>query len=295
MNQQKKIPFNLFSIKTVAGTAVFVLFCGLFLSSCVAEDKSLKVMNYNIRVGVGGAKERLPVREGLNRVKNVVEDISPDVLFTQETEKGAGRTDYVDQIDWFMTELNFQHGGFAPAIKEATWEYGVAVFSKFDSKTSVRRIKLFKPDYSETHPEYPDYFSEQRVLCEFKQEIDGQLVYFYNTHLGLTADQRQKQIEEIASIIREVSDEPVILGGDFNAEADAPEMAPLHELMSEAFSAADVPREERKTFPGGLAPNKAIDTFFVTDSVEIKDVWTVRDETLASDHNPVIMEVIITK
>ncbi len=295
MNQQKKIPFNLFSIKAVAGATVFILCCGLFLSSCVAEDKPLKVMTYNIRVGVGGGQERLPVREGLGRLKNVVDDISPDVLFTQETEKGAGRTDYLDQINWVMTELDFQHGGFAPAIKEATWEYGVAVFSKFDSKTSVRRIKLYKPDYSETHPEYPDYFSEQRVLCEFKQKTGDQLVYFYNTHLGLTADQREKQIQEIASIIREVSGEPVILGGDFNAEPDAPEMAPLHELMTEAFAAAGVPGEESKTYPGGPAPNKAIDTFFVTGSVQIKDVRTIRDKTLASDHNPVIMEVIIKK
>ena len=259
--------------------------------ACESGFADVRVMTYNIRVGVGGAAERLPAEEGLEKVARIVEQCNPDVLLIQEIEKGAKRSGYVDEVTWLMRRLDYPHAAFGPAIREATWNYGVAIFSRYPSKVSSQRTRLFKPDYRASHPEYPAHYSEQRVLLRATTLVQGATVNFFCTHLGLTPDQRKRQVEEIVERLEGYAS-PCVLGGDFNALPDSAEMEPLRVHLQDALDAFSVPVEKRLSYPA-KKPKRAIDAIFVSQDIEVRSAKVIADETLASDHLPVLVELRI--
>ena len=254
------------------------------------ENPTLTVMSYNIRVGVGGGAQRLPAAEGLEKVARVIERYKPDVLLVQEIEKGAERTQGLNEVDWLRRRLDFTSAAFAPAIRDGSWSYGVALFGRFQAQVSSGTYLLYKPDYSESHPEYPAYYSEQRVLLRATGCIGDTTLSFYCTHLGLTADQRERQVQDILQHLERES-HPIILGGDFNAQPGSAELKPLRERYRDVFEVLSVPMEQRWSFPAGTSPKRAIDTIFVSPGIEVLRAFVIRDESLASDHNPVVAEL----
>lgn len=256
----------------------------------IPPGKTVTVMSYNIRVGVGGGEERLPAAEGLEKVARVIERYAPDVLLVQEIDKGAERTQGLNEVDWLIRRLDFTHAAFAPAISDGSWSYGVGIFGRFPAKVSSQRYLLYKPDYSESHPDYPDYYSEQRVLLRATTCIEGTTLSLYCTHLGLTPDQRERQVEDILQHLDRES-HPIILGGDFNARPGSVELKPLADRYRDVFEVLEVPMEQRRSFPAGATPKRAIDTIFVSPEIEVLRAFVVRDESLASDHNPVVIEL----
>lgn len=260
----------------------------------VGKKMQLKIMTHNIRAGFGGERERLPVKVGLERVAKVAEGIDPDVILLQEVEKDAPRTEEINEAEWLKDRLGFDVSTYADADYSHNRTIGNAVLIKSGNLSESETYLLFKPDYSESHPEYPDYYSEQRVLNRTTACFNGIEVNFFCTHLGLTQEQRDKQVADILEVMKDYP-QNCILGGDFNATLDAPEMQPLMEQFNEAFATLNVPGEERLTFPGGAEPTKAIDLFFTTKDIEINAVRVLRDETLASDHNPVVLTVTVAE
>ena len=255
--------------------------------SAKVEYKKVKVMSYNIKVGVGGDKKQLTAEQGLEKVAKIIERYDPDILLVQEIEKGAKRTQYVDELTWLMHRLDYTNSAFAPAIIDSTWNYGVAVFDRYPHKHASQKIKLYKPDYSESHPEYPGYYSEQRVLLRAQVNIKGATVNVFCTHLGLTPDQRERQVKEIMDRLDEW-DCPFILGGDFNAKPGSKEIMLLNEKYQNAFEVLNIPLAKRFSFPAGKSPEDAIDKFFVSPDIKVLKAKVIRDGTLASDHNPII-------
>lgn len=272
-----------------------ILFMVLFLASIVHSEESinqpeLSVMCYNIKVGVGGGKKRLFAEEGLDKVAEIVEKYNPDILLVQEIEMGAKRSQFLDEPQFLKTKLGFESYAFAPAIQSGTWSYGVAIFLKNGKVLSEKKHLLFKPDYSKTHPDYPGYYSEQRTLLEVAAKIQGKNISLFSTHLGLTSDQRKKQVETILGVIKEKKG-LVILGGDFNAEPDTPERTLLKTKLTDSFF--QLSPANQLSFPAGLSPEKAIDTIYVSEGIEVLESFVIRDETLASDHNPIFVRLKI--
>jgi endonuclease/exonuclease/phosphatase family metal-dependent hydrolase len=255
---------------------------------------TLKVMTYNIRIGAGGGEWPADPREfKLEPVARVIAQLQPDLVGLQEVDRFRPRSAGMDQPALLSERLQM-NAVFAPAYTVPVGsmpdeEYGVALLAKYRALPHSR-FPLYKPDYRQSHPQYPDYYSEQRVLLYAPVPIHGRTVHVFVTHLGLTVDQRERQISQIAEITSKYTG-PKLLMGDFNAEPVEPAMALLRKQFQDALELAGATPEMRKSFPCGRQPKVAIDYIFASKEFKVVSARVVRDTSLASDHNPVIVEL----
>lgn len=278
--------------------SLICLAVGLLLSACSSPQRDqpvrLKVMSYNVRIGVGGGEWHTdPKRISLEPVARVIAEHAPDIVGLQEVDQFRKRSGGMNQPAWLAERLNMNIA-FVPAYTVPTGgpedeHYGVAVLAR-QPVLPAQRVPLYKPDYRQSHPQYPDYFSEQRVVLVSPVKIGSRQIHVLVTHLGLTADQREQQIREIAATAARIPG-PKILLGDFNAEPDEPAMRELQASFQDALTAVQATPEERKSYPGGLQPKNAIDYIFVSPEFRVISASVIRDATLASDHNPVVAEL----
>jgi hypothetical protein len=114
-----------------------------------------------------------------------------------------------------------------------------------------------------------------RSLARVTVSIQGTTVHFFNTHTGSGAI--AEQVQTITGIIEDYTalQEPVILGGDFNATWQSPDMAPLRQHLEDVFVVLSI-------------PVNSIDTFYISPEVTAHAAEVFHDETYASDHDPVI-------
>jgi endonuclease/exonuclease/phosphatase family metal-dependent hydrolase len=189
-------------------------------------------MTYNVRIGVGGGPWHTePARISLEPVARLIEEHAPDLIGLQEVDQARQRSGRMDQPAFLSARLKMSVE-FVPAYTVAVThgmdeKYGVAMLSR-GRIVSSERIPLFKPDYSR-ETKYPDYYSEQRVLMHAEVLIEGWKVHVFVTHLGLTEDQREKQLKQIAETAARFEG-PKILMGDFNANPSEPAMKFLEPL-----------------------------------------------------------------
>src|SRR5712691_8356425 len=81
----------------------------------------LRVMTYNIHVGVGMDKKL-----DLQRIADVINDQHPDLVGLQEVDRGVERTQRIDEIAEIakMTEMDY---AFAFNLRYQGGQYGVAI------------------------------------------------------------------------------------------------------------------------------------------------------------------------
>lgn len=254
----------------------------------------LKLMTYNIRIGIGGGEwNGNPTNINLEPVAKIISEHTPDFVGLEEVDRFRKRSGGMNQPKWLSERLSlnvaFQPAYTVPVPGKPEEAYGIGLLS-LNAIQSSERFALFKPDYSKTHPEYPDYYSEQRALLHAQVVVDSRLLHVFVTHLGLTADQREKQIRQIAETMARYKG-PKILLGDFNASPDDPEMVPLFREYRDALGEAGVRGDARKSFPVGEKSKEAIDYIFLSKDFHVVSAQVIRDTSLASDHNPVIAEV----
>jgi endonuclease/exonuclease/phosphatase family metal-dependent hydrolase len=203
----------------------------------------LRLMTYNIRIGVGGGNwDGNPAKINLLPIAKIISDHDVDFVGLQEVDCFRKRSGGLNQPKWFSEQLRmnlaFQPAYSVPTNLGLDEEYGVALLSPHWIH-SFERFTLFKPDYSKSHPNYPDYYSEQRVLLHALMSIGTQRFHVFVTHLGLTEDQREEQIRQIVDIMSRFAG-PKILLGDLNAEPTSAEMAPLFEEYRDVLSETGV-------------------------------------------------------
>lgn len=255
-------------------------------------------MTYNIRIGKGGGEwNNDPQKVDLKPVAELIAIQRPDIVGVQEVDRFRERTAQMDQPVKLAEQLRMTWA-FQPAYTVAVGtrpdeQYGIGVLSRFPLQ-SGERFRLFKPDYSKSFPQYPDYYSEQRALLHTTVSVAGRTVHLFVTHLGLTVDQRERQIAEILGITSRFPG-PKILMGDFNAPPKEPAMKLLSLAFHDTLTAAGTTAEQRKSYPAGDTPREAIDYIFVSHEFRVSSSRVIRDATLASDHNPVIAEVELLK
>jgi endonuclease/exonuclease/phosphatase family metal-dependent hydrolase len=122
-------------------------------------------------------------------------------------------------------------------------------------------------------------------------DLAGARVHVYATHFDYRPDPavRRTQVEETARIMAADGDVRQVLLGDLNAGPDAPELAPLWERLTDAWSVTYGPGGE--TFLADK-PVKRIDYVAVSRGLAVTgcDVPV----TLASDHRPVVADLAVT-
>jgi endonuclease/exonuclease/phosphatase family metal-dependent hydrolase len=258
-------------VLALLGTALFGV-TGWHLSpSASAAKRTLRVMTYNIHVGVGMDKKL-----DLQRIADVIRKEHPDLVGLQEVDRGVKRTDGRDEISELakMTEMQF---AFAHNLDYQGGQYGVAILSRFP-------IGLIDHRKYENKRE-----AERRGMIRIQVDVGGRIVNFVTTHLDYQyEDGRIFETEQMLAFLRDVKD-PIIIVGDFN---DDP-AGSAYKLMLSKFDDAWIrsgARESGLTYPADK-PEKRIDYIFTrqSDGIKAKKSWVV--STLASDHLPVMVEL----
>lgn len=237
--------------------------CGLLAK----EPVPFKVMTYNIRFGELATLEQLA--DFINREK-------PDLVALQEVDwmTERDRAPHQHHKD-FITELGYRTGMFSlygKTIPHANGLYGIGILTR---KPYINVKKVILPKAANV--------TEYRALLMAEIEITpGDTLVFASTHLDYSSP--QAKMDQVKAILKEVSTVtyPVLIGGDFNAHPDTPEIAMFKDW---AVCCNPLPTVPAKT------PKNKIDYLFGYP----KQVWTVLSSTTIqselSDHLPIVSEI----
>ncbi|MET8216860.1 endonuclease/exonuclease/phosphatase family protein [Streptomyces hirsutus] len=244
----------------------------------------LRVATYNIHAGAG--------EDGvfdLDRTARALRDLDADVVGLQEVDVHWGdRSDFVDEARALAGKLGMRVF-FAPiydldpaAEGGERRQYGVAVLSRYPvteaENHEITRLSTRTPD---PVPAPMPGFAEVTV------NVRGAQVHVYSTHLDHRADPsvREAQVADMLDVLA-ADRGPKILVGDFNAEATAPELAPLWQRLRDADPGGG------GTYPA-VDPVKRIDLVAVSPDITVAGAEAVATE--ASDHRPVVTDLRIRR
>lgn len=228
----------------------------------------LRVMTYNIHVGVGTDKKL-----NLARVAEVIKREGPDLVGLQEVDRGVERTKRVDQIAE-LARLTRMEYAFAFNLRYQGGQYGVAVLSKFPILSiDHRRYKHLRE-------------AERRGFLRVEISVGGRTVNFVTTHLDYRdADNRLYETGQLIAALDRVTT-PLIVLGDFNDEPDGASYG----LMLQRFADAWLPAGAGAglTYPADK-PVKRIDYIFHNSALRARRSWIPPTE--ASDHLPLVADL----
>jgi endonuclease/exonuclease/phosphatase family metal-dependent hydrolase len=236
-----------------------------------AFDHKLRVMTYNIHVGVGMDKKL-----DLGRIAEV---IKPSASRSRGIAGSGSRRSAHQRVDEIAEIAKLTHMEYAFAFNLAYQggQYGVAILSRLPIIATDHR--LFK-NLRE---------AERRGFIRAEVDFHGRKLNFATTHLDYQFDDgRQFEVRQLLDALKEVSG-PLIVVGDFN---DTPDGG-AYKLMRERFDDAWMGNAD--TIPGfsypADKPAKRIDYILLRngDNVRTRRSWVV--STLASDHIPVIADL----
>jgi endonuclease/exonuclease/phosphatase family metal-dependent hydrolase len=241
----------------------------------------LKVMSYNIHVGVGMDK-----KQDLGRIAEVIRRYRVDLVGLQEVDRGVERTGRVDEIRE-LARLTGMDYAFAHNLDYQGGQYGVAVLSRF-------------PILAIDHRRFANRRErERRGFIRVEVEVGGRRLNFVTTHLDYQwADGRLFETQQLLKALGDVRG-PLVVTGDFNEEP----RGGSYELMLRAGfvdgwrrvcpACAEDPAGGA-TYPADK-PAKRIDYVFYRGMGEDQppakneDASATVANTLASDHRPLVV------
>lgn len=228
----------------------------------------LRVMSYNIHVGIGMDKKL-----DLARIAEVIKQQRADIVGLQEVDRGVERTGRVDEIRE-LARLTGMDYAFAHNLDYQGGQYGVAVLSRF-------------PILSIDHQRFANRRErERRGFIRVEVEVAGRRLNFVTTHLDYQfLDGRIFETEQLLKALEGVRG-PVIVAGDFNEE---PPGGAYEMMLKAGFTDGWTPQTTPGlTYPADK-PSKRIDYVFHRGlGPDVHAAATVPD-TLASDHRPLFV------
>ncbi|NND99353.1 MAG: endonuclease [Pirellulaceae bacterium] len=245
-----------------------------FPSSSLFADQpaTIRVLTYNIHHGEG-----VDGKLDLDRIANVIRSASPDVVFLQEVDQNAKRSDDVDQPAE-LAKLTGMHVVFGANIPLQGGHYGNAILSKFPITESDNVLLPNRND------------GEQRGVLTATTMLGGMPVRIYATHFDhrRNDEERYASAKRVNELVGQQPPEPALFGGDIN---DVRSSRVIKELQKEWRIAGNV---EQPTIPVGN-PERQIDFVFSRPSNRWKTSETkVLGETVASDHRPLLVILELT-
>lgn len=228
----------------------------------VQAQHTLRLMTYNIK-NANGMDDIC----SFQRVANVINNASPDVVAIQEVDSMTRRSGQ-KYVLGEIAECTQMHACFAPAIEFEGGKYGIGLLTK---QVPLRLQTIPLPGREE---------ARTLILAEFEDYI------YCCTHLSLTEEDRMKSLEIVKSLIASYK-KPLFLAGDMNAE---PESDFIKELQKD-FQILSNP--EKHTYPAPdpketidyIAASKQNATGFAVISARVVN------EPMASDHRPILVEL----
>jgi endonuclease/exonuclease/phosphatase family metal-dependent hydrolase len=250
----------------------------------------LRVATYNIAAGVG-----MDRRFDVGRQIETLRALDADVIGLQEVDvHWSARSQWRDLATEIADGLgmNVFFGpiyDFDPlADGQPRRQFGIAILSRYPILYAenhwITRLSTQVPNpVPEPAPGFP----------EVVVNVSGAHVHLYSTHLDYRGDPtvRKLQVADMLRIMSEDQGQRQILIGDLNARPNAPELAPLWQYLTDAWAAAKG-TEPGFTYPTN-APDRRIDYITVTPRVAVQSARV--PYTVASDHLPVVADLIVTR
>lgn len=270
------------AFRQTATIFIFVLavFCdGQFVAGQVAVERnapsfaSIRVMSYNIHHGRGGDDQ-----VDLERIAKVIASAQPDIVAIQEVDDRTQRTNLVDQTE-VLAKLVGMQGLFVHQIDFEGGRYGQAILCRFPM-TDLQLHWL---------PGTPE--RERRMAGSVNVSLGSRDILFVTTHLHHANDSiRELQAKHLNQVFA-FGDSPartVVLAGDLNA---VPESETLR-ILADRWKSATSGRKDALTFPAS-APGRQLDyvLYRSNSNIEVGEA-NVIDEAMASDHRPLLVELL---
>ncbi len=272
-------------------TMVIILMSGgfTFAFHSIKVDESgldpgdmLTVVTYNIHHGFSNSGRMDPVPH-----LEVLKDLDPDIIFLQEADSLRIVEGNVDPGAYLANKLGMYYfRGAKPGLGNP----GTGILSRFPLK-DLEIIELRSDDIS-------------RIAVRCIADLGSKEVGLINVHFGLEENERKMQFEDLFSLISEMKNMTLIVGGDLNTHPDEEMIIPLdqesfgggvqinrttYDLRS-AWHSTEEGWEDpsRPTFPAeGLDLEKEhIDYIMVTSDLEVMEAG-IGSGKGASDHRPV--------
>lgn len=221
-------------------------------------NKKIKIMSYNIHSG-----KDLFMLQSLDKIIRFIKEEDCQIIGVQEINEN-NRRGY--QVSKMMQHLGM-NSAFAPNVKIGDGYYGVGIFTPYKI---LQTKHILLPSTK-----------EQRGLLDVTLLINHQRLHAMNTHLGLSREEREKQIEKIQKYISSI-EEPFLFMGDLNTAVT--EWSSYQ--MIDTGKACQ--QEHLSTL---LGYNKRIDYIFVSKSIKVLNYQVV--PVKLSDHYPIIAEITI--
>ncbi len=217
-------------------------------------------------------------------ILDTLKALQPDVVFLQEVIQ---RQDLTNQAQQLAFRLGYSFLFTSVDAEDAPKRYGNAIMTK-GIITDADEVKLDPLD------DYRVANHLRLLLADKKTQVDVYVTHLHHTDEGAAI--RARQIEGLLAFVdstRAGPDVPVLIGGDFNATPDRPELAPVLARFTDALAAVHpgLKGDAAATFgpPTGTEPRR-IDYLFCTSPTlkptAARIVYAAPDSsgTWASDH-----------
>ena len=230
------------------------------------ENNTLRIMSYNIRNGRG-----MDDAANFQRTADAINKACPDLVAVQEIDSVTGRSGGKDVLRE-LAGLTLMHYVYAPAIDYDGGKYGIGMLSK-EKPLSHRYLPL--PGREE---------ARALLVVEFEKYI------YCCTHLSLTEEDRMLSLPIIKQVAASAN-KPFFIAGDMNAHPDSEF---IQQLQKDFVILTD---PKKLTFPADK-PDETLDYIatYAKDTTAFTRISTrVLDEPAASDHRPVVTDIIFVQ
>lgn len=236
------------------------------------QGQVIKVLSYNIHHG-----ENTRGEQDISGIATVILATNPDLVALQEVDSCTNRVKKSN----LLKELAAQTGMyvyFGKAMSHDGGSYGNGILSRYPIE-QMYTIPL--PAKSEK--------GEPRCAAVVKVKLPGDsLLRFASTHLDHQEDPADR-IAQTSQLLKHFSRDsmPLILAGDLNAEPASREINTLKSFF------ADASEQLGATWPSDTPTHKLDYIMLYPKSRWSKVNSLVLQETVASDHRPVICELLL--
>lgn len=224
------------------------------------EELDIRVMTYNIHRGVS--------RNGkldLDSIASIIHEAGVDIVALQEVERNSVRTRFQDQIKLISDKLSVEYA-YGKSLNILNGQYGNAILSRHP----IEEYEVISLPSDK----------EKRTVLRAVVNIDGIRIAVYNTHLGLSKLERDKQLFEIKALLMEEL-LSFILMGDFNTGIIGADF--IEELLID--TASILSESPPNTFVNGDIDER-IDYIFTSLNITPTEHSIIISD--ASDHYPVV-------
>lgn len=160
-----------------------------------ADGGRLRFVTWNVHACIGADGEFSPAR-----IRGVLGDLRADFIAIQELED---RELVGESVSDYLARNLGMHAYRGATLKRSDAHYGNLLLSRHPA-TRMRTHDISVPGH------------EPRGIVEAEYDVEGRHVRVMVTHFGLRANERRRQVDELAVVIASNPADADVLMGDFN-------------------------------------------------------------------------------